>query len=50
VDAKNNMMVVMAEAVEHPSVPKKDDYVRVTAYQSEMVIKPHTTFGEVSIV
>nr|XP_006010325.1 PREDICTED: stAR-related lipid transfer protein 7, mitochondrial [Latimeria chalumnae] len=35
-----------SRTVEHPSVPESPDYVRVRAYQSHMVIRPHRTFDE----
>ncbi|XP_064421666.1 stAR-related lipid transfer protein 7, mitochondrial isoform X1 [Latimeria chalumnae] len=46
VDQKNNLMVMVSRTVEHPSVPESPDYVRVRAYQSHMVIRPHRTFDE----
>ncbi|GCC42764.1 hypothetical protein chiPu_0026534, partial [Chiloscyllium punctatum] len=47
VDQKHNLMVLVSRAVEHPDVPESSSYVRVTAYQSQMVIKPHRSFDEV---
>ncbi|KAM4677129.1 stAR-related lipid transfer protein 7, mitochondrial isoform 1-T1 [Discoglossus pictus] len=46
VDQDNNLMVLVSRAVEHPGVPESPDYVRVRNYQSQMVIRPHTTFDE----
>ncbi|XP_018424827.1 PREDICTED: stAR-related lipid transfer protein 7, mitochondrial [Nanorana parkeri] len=46
VDQENNLMVLVSRAVEHPEVPEAADYVRVRNYQSQMVIRPHTTFDE----
>ncbi|XP_060712542.1 stAR-related lipid transfer protein 7, mitochondrial isoform X1 [Hemiscyllium ocellatum] len=46
VDQKHNLMVLVSRAVEHPDVPESPSYVRVTAYQSQMVIKPHRSFDE----
>lgn len=46
VDQENNLMVLISRAVEHPEVPESPDYVRVRNYQSQMVIRPHTTFDE----
>ncbi|XP_068130944.1 stAR-related lipid transfer protein 7, mitochondrial [Hyperolius riggenbachi] len=46
VDLENNIMVLVSRAVEHPEVPESPDYVRVRNYQSQMVIRPHTTFDE----
>lgn len=37
-----------SRAVEHPSVPEDPEYVRVRTYESQMVIRPHKTFDEVS--
>lgn len=34
-------------AVEHPSLPETQDFVRVHSYQSRMVIRPHRSFDEV---
>uniref|UniRef100_H3A4K6 StAR related lipid transfer domain containing 7 n=1 Tax=Latimeria chalumnae TaxID=7897 RepID=H3A4K6_LATCH len=39
-------ILVESRTVEHPSVPESPDYVRVRAYQSHMVIRPHRTFDE----
>ncbi|XP_043542727.1 stAR-related lipid transfer protein 7, mitochondrial, partial [Chiloscyllium plagiosum] len=46
VDQKHNLMVLVSRAIEHPDVPESPSYVRVTAYQSQMVIKPHRSFDE----
>ncbi|XP_041066185.1 stAR-related lipid transfer protein 7, mitochondrial [Carcharodon carcharias] len=46
VDQKNNLMVLVSRAVEHPDVPESSSYVRVSSYQSQMVIKPHRSFDE----
>ncbi|NXQ82170.1 STAR7 protein, partial [Nyctibius grandis] len=46
VDKENNVMVLVSRAVEHPSVPEAPEYVRVRAYESHMVIRPHKTFDE----
>ncbi|KAM9311125.1 stAR-related lipid transfer protein 7, mitochondrial [Gastrophryne carolinensis] len=46
VDLENNLMVLVSRAVEHPEVPESPNYVRVRDYQSQMVIRPHTTFDE----
>ncbi|XP_053320634.1 stAR-related lipid transfer protein 7, mitochondrial [Spea bombifrons] len=46
VDRENNLMVLVSRAVDHPGVPESPDYVRVRNYQSQMVIRPHTTFDE----
>ncbi|KAM4747592.1 stAR-related lipid transfer protein 7, mitochondrial [Rhinophrynus dorsalis] len=46
VDRENNLMVLVSRAVEHPSVPESPHYVRVRNYQSQMVIRPHTSFDE----
>lgn len=37
-----------ASAVEHPSVPESPEFVRVRSYESQMVIRPHKSFDEVS--
>uniref|UniRef100_UPI00398EE47E stAR-related lipid transfer protein 7, mitochondrial n=1 Tax=Pristiophorus japonicus TaxID=55135 RepID=UPI00398EE47E len=46
VDQRNNLMVLVSRAVEHPDVPESPNYVRVTSYESQMVIKPHRSFDE----
>ncbi|XP_059943391.1 stAR-related lipid transfer protein 7, mitochondrial-like [Mesoplodon densirostris] len=46
VDEENNVMVLVSRAVEHPSVPESPDFVRVTSYESQMVIRPHKSFDE----
>ncbi|KAM8974514.1 stAR-related lipid transfer protein 7, mitochondrial [Pelodytes ibericus] len=46
VDHEKNVMVLVSRAVEHPAVPESPNYVRVRNYQSQMVIRPHTTFDE----
>ncbi|XP_053574160.1 stAR-related lipid transfer protein 7, mitochondrial [Bombina bombina] len=46
VDQENNLMVLVSRAVEHPGVPESAEYVRVRNYQSQMVIRPHTSFDE----
>lgn len=37
-----------SRAVEHPSVPESPEFVRVRSYESQMVIRPHKSFDEVS--
>lgn len=46
VDEQNNTMVMLSRAVEHPHVPEHPNCVRVTSYESRMVIKPHRSFDE----
>ncbi|XP_037403438.1 stAR-related lipid transfer protein 7, mitochondrial [Pygocentrus nattereri] len=46
VDLKNNLMVLVSRAVEHPGVPESQDFVRVHSYRSRMVIRPHKSFDE----
>ncbi|KAG7476655.1 hypothetical protein MATL_G00085140 [Megalops atlanticus] len=46
VDLEKNLMVLVSRAVEHPSVPETQDFVRVRSYQSKMVIRPHKSFDE----
>lgn len=46
VDFEEKAMVLVSRAVEHPSCPPSDEYVRVTDYKSEMVICPHHSFNE----
>jgi len=42
------MMVLMSHSTNHPDCPVTAEYVRVDTYLSQMVIKAHTTFEEVS--
>lgn len=44
VDNASNLMVLVSRAVDHPKCPETNKYVRVQKYESNMVIKPHTTF------
>ncbi|KAL2100442.1 hypothetical protein ACEWY4_004836 [Coilia grayii] len=46
VDVEKNLMVLVSRAVEHPSIPESQDFVRVHSYQSRMVIRPHRSFDE----
>ncbi|XP_028596916.2 stAR-related lipid transfer protein 7, mitochondrial [Podarcis muralis] len=46
VDQENNLMVLVSRAVEHPSVPEDPEFVRVQTYESQMVIRPHSSFDE----
>ncbi|XP_069475197.1 stAR-related lipid transfer protein 7, mitochondrial [Ambystoma mexicanum] len=46
VDRENNLMILVSRAVEHPDVPELPSFVRVRTYESQMVIRPHTTFDE----
>ncbi|XP_077353745.1 stAR-related lipid transfer protein 7, mitochondrial [Festucalex cinctus] len=46
VDLENNLMTLVSRAVQHPRVPESQDFVRVHAYQSKMVIRPHKSFDE----
>ena len=41
-------MVFMSQATDHPDVPIVDKYVRVHTYKSNMIIKPHGNFDDVS--
>lgn len=46
IDYNNNLMILVSRAVDHPNCVSSDQYVRVADYQSQMVIRPHTTFKE----
>ncbi|KAK3611018.1 hypothetical protein CHS0354_024338 [Potamilus streckersoni] len=46
VDTNRNIMVVMSRAIDHPKCPIDNMYVRVSMYQSMMVIRPHKSFDE----
>lgn len=46
VDRTENQMVITAHSVDHPHFPETKDYIRVGQYNSQMLIKPHSTFEE----
>lgn len=46
VDHKNNLMILTAKSIDHPSYPVTSDYVRVAQYRSQMFIRPHKSFDE----
>ncbi|XP_054717988.1 stAR-related lipid transfer protein 7, mitochondrial-like [Uloborus diversus] len=46
ISPETNTMVLVSRAVEHPSCPVNNKYVRVTKYSSRMVIRPHRTYDE----
>ena len=48
IDHDNKVMVLISKATEHPRCPESSKYVRVKTYNSQMVIKPHSSFEEVS--
>lgn len=47
VDPTNKIMALYSRTVSHPICPVQDNIVRVTDYQSALVIKPYTDFDEV---
>ena len=46
VDHKNNLMILTAKSIDHPSYPVTSEYVRVAKYRSQMFIRPHKSFDE----
>lgn len=46
VDVNNNLMILISRAVQHPTVPESQEFVRVHSYRSKMVIRPHKSFDE----
>ncbi|KAK3095724.1 hypothetical protein FSP39_018097 [Pinctada imbricata] len=46
IDEDKKVMALVSRAVDHPACPNTDKYVRVTQYESIMVIKPHTDFNQ----
>lgn len=48
VDPGRKLMVMVSRATNHPQKPESDQYVRVSTYRSQMCIKPHNTFDDVS--
>lgn len=46
IDRQKNVMVLMSHSTDHPSIPQSKNCVRITKYESDMVIKPHTNFNE----
>lgn len=41
-----NTMVLVSRAIDHPSCPVDNKYVRVNKYSSRMVIRPHRTYDD----
>lgn len=48
IDHRTKTMYLVSKATEHPGVPCNKHHVRVTTFESSLVIKPHRTFDEVS--
>lgn len=46
IDLEKNALVLINRAVLHPDHPEKKNFVRVTDYESKMLVQPHTTFTE----
>ncbi|XP_060074324.1 stAR-related lipid transfer protein 7, mitochondrial-like [Ylistrum balloti] len=46
IDRQKNVMVLMSHSTDHPSIPESKKCVRITKYESDLVIKPHTNFNE----
>lgn len=46
IDPEKNLMLMLSRSTGHPAAPVDKDYVRVTAYRSQMVIRPHSNFDE----
>ncbi|XP_051973311.1 stAR-related lipid transfer protein 7, mitochondrial isoform X1 [Xyrauchen texanus] len=45
-DVENSLMILVSRAVNQPSVPETQEFVRINSYQSKMVIRPHRSFDE----
>lgn len=41
IDRRKNLMILVSKSTDHPSCRQSTDYVRVSAYDSRMVIRPH---------
>lgn len=46
VSPETNTMVLVSRAIDHPSCPVDNKYVRVDKYSSRMVIRPHRTYDD----
>ncbi|PIK34358.1 putative stAR-related lipid transfer protein 7, mitochondrial [Apostichopus japonicus] len=46
IDHRTKTMYLVSKAAEHPSVPCNKNHVRVTTFESSLVIRPHRTFDE----
>ena len=46
VDEEQKLMTLTSNAVQHPSFPETGDYVRVSEYTSQMMIRPHKSFDD----
>lgn len=46
-DIDKNFMVLLNKAVNYKSKPEEKKYVRVTDYDTKMLVKPHHTYSEV---
>lgn len=46
IDQEKNLMLMLSRSTDHPAAPSDKTYVRVTAYRSQMVIRPHNGFDE----
>ncbi|XP_046555326.1 stAR-related lipid transfer protein 7, mitochondrial-like [Haliotis rubra] len=46
VDTSNKIMAMYSQTVNHPICPVQDNIVRVTEFQSALVIKPYSDFDE----
>lgn len=46
VDHRSKTMYLVSKSLDHPGVPQNKNHVRVTSYESSLVIKPHRSFEE----
>ena len=46
IDRNKNLMILVSKSTDHPSCRQSNDYVRVTSYDSRMVIRPHGSLHE----
>ncbi|PIK59332.1 putative stAR-related lipid transfer protein 7, mitochondrial [Apostichopus japonicus] len=46
IDHRTKTMYLVSKAAEHPGVPCNKNHVRVTTFESSLVIRPHRTFDE----
>jgi hypothetical protein len=49
IDSCENKMIMLSRAVDHHAYPITKTYLRVQLYSSNMVIRPHLSFDQVSV-
>ena len=49
VDIDRNVLLFLNNSAEHENLPETEQNVRVTEYNSKMIIKPHQSYTEVCL-